>query len=103
VGGVEFLKHFDQATDEELIPHFFSHPHCPKENAFVERKIQTDKYEIWAFREDYTAEWLNEILCEWNYVYDHVRPHQSLDNLIPMEFLKTWMDEGKDRDGMSSM
>ena len=31
--GSEFLKHFDKATEEELITHYFSHPHCPKENA----------------------------------------------------------------------
>gem|GEM_PF-1519434 len=39
--GSEFLKHFDKATEEELITHYFSHPHCPKENSHVERKIQT--------------------------------------------------------------
>ena len=48
--GSAFLKHFDKATEEELITHYFSHPHCPKENAHVERKIQTTKYELWAFR-----------------------------------------------------
>ena len=101
--GAEFLKHFDRATEEELITHYFSHPHCPKENAFVERKIQTDKYELWAFREGYTVEWLNEILCEWNYVYNYVRPHQSLGYLTPMEFLKAWMEESKDRDEVFTM
>ena len=38
--GSEFLKHFDSATEEKLITHYFSHPHCPKENSHVERKIQ---------------------------------------------------------------
>ena len=40
-----------RATDEELVTHYFSHPHCPKENAFAERKIQTDECELWAFEE----------------------------------------------------
>lgn len=101
--GAEFLKHFDRATEEAEITHFFSHPNCPKENAFVERKIQTDKCELWAFREGYTVEWLNEILCRWNYVYNYVRPHQSLGYLTPMEFLKAWMEESKDRDGVFTM
>lgn len=101
--GAEFLKHFDQATEEELITHFFSHPYCPKENAFVERKIQTDKYELWAFQEGYTVEELNRITDEWNYVYNHVRPHQSLGYLTPMEFLKAWMEESKDRVGVFTM
>lgn len=65
-GGAGFLKHFDRAIEEELITHYFSHPYCPKETAFVERKIRTDKYELWAFREGYTVEELNRILDEWN-------------------------------------
>ena len=91
--GSEFLKHFDRAAEQELITHFFSHPHCPKENAFAERKIQTDQYELWAFHEGYTAEELNRILEEWNYVYNYVRPHQSLGYLTPMEFLRQWTEE----------
>ena len=91
--GAEFMKHFDSSTEEQLITHFFSHLHCPKENAFVERKIQTDKYELWAFSEGYTVEELNLILEEWNYVYNYVRPHQSLGYLTPMEFLSRWMEE----------
>ncbi|MDI6874013.1 MAG: integrase core domain-containing protein [Actinomycetota bacterium] len=102
-GGSEFLRHFDRATEEGLITHYFSHPYCPKDNAFVERKIQTTKYELWAFREGYTVEELNEILEEWNYVYNYVRPHQSLSYLTPMEFLSQWMEECKDRDGVFTM
>lgn len=101
--GSEFLRHFDEGTERELIAHYFSHPYCPKENAFVERKIQTTKYELWAFREGYTVEELNEILDEWNFIYNHVRPHQSLGYLTPMEFLNAWMEECKDRDGVSTM
>ena len=93
--GSEFLRHFDEATEKELITHYFSHPHCPRENAFVERKIQTDKYELWAFREGYTVEELNEILRKWSYVYNYVRPHRSLRYLAPVEFLNKWMEEGK--------
>ncbi|MBC7247105.1 MAG: transposase, partial [Actinobacteria bacterium] len=46
---------------------------------------------------------LNEILCRWNYVYNYVRPHQSLGYLTPMEFLKAWMEESKDRDDVFTM
>jgi len=101
--GAEFLKHFDKSMEEELITHYFSHPHCPKENAFVERKIQTDKYELWAFEEGYTVEELNLILEEWNYVYNYVRPHQSLGYLTPMEFLRQWVEECKHTGLVSTM
>ena len=95
-GGAEFPKHFDAASEKEPITHYFSPPYCPKENAFAQRKIQTDKYELWAFREGYTVEEPNRILEEWNYVYNYVRPHQGLDYLTPMEFLNSWMEECKD-------
>src|SRR5659263_157742 len=98
-----FLKHFDKATEEELITHYFSHPHCPKENSHVERKIQTTKYELWAFKEAYTAADLNKLVDEWNYTYNHVRPHQSLDYLTPVEFLSRWNEGSKDREQVSTM
>jgi transposase InsO family protein len=101
--GSEFLKHFDSATEEGLITHYFSHPYCPKDNAFVERKIQTEGYELWAFREGYTVKELNEILDEWNYTYNYERPHQGLGYLTPMEFLSQWMEESKDSELLSTM
>jgi len=101
--GAEFLKHFDRATEEEFITHYFSHPHCPKENALGERMMQTDTCELWAFREGYTVEEFNRILGEWNYEYTPVRPHQSLGYLTPMEFLKAWLEESKDGGGVFTM
>ncbi|MEM2972507.1 MAG: hypothetical protein QW270_08855, partial [Candidatus Bathyarchaeia archaeon] len=55
-GGAEFLRHFDEGTERELITHCFSHPYCPKDNASSEGKIQTTEYELWAFREGFGSE-----------------------------------------------
>lgn len=66
-------------------------------------KVQNDKHELWAFREGYTVGELNEVLDEWNYKYNYVRPHQSLEYLTPMEFLNSWMEECKDRLSLSTM
>jgi transposase InsO family protein len=101
--GSEFLKHFDEATEDMLITHYFSHPNCPKENAYAERAIQTTKYELWAFREGYTIADLNEVVDEWNYTYNHVRPHQALGYLTPVEFLNDWMEESKRGERLSTM
>lgn len=101
--GSEFLKNFDQATEDELITHYFSHPHCPKENAHVERKIQTTKYELWAFKEAHTAADLNALVDDWNHTYNNVRPHQSLGYLTPMEFLTQWKQSSEDRVNVSTM
>lgn len=101
--GSEFLKHFDGATEDMLITHYFSHPNCPKENAYAERTIQTTKYELWAFREGYTITELNGVVDEWNYTYNHVRPHQALGYLTPVEFLNEWREESKQGDKVSTM
>jgi transposase InsO family protein len=101
--GSEFLKKFDAATRERLVTHYFSHPNCPRENAHVERKIQTTKYEHWAFKEAHTVPGLNELADEWNHTYNHVRPHQSLGYLTPMEFLSQWKEAGEHREQVSTM
>jgi transposase InsO family protein len=69
----------------------------------VERKIQTTKYELWAYGEAYTAADLNELVDGWNYTYNHVRPHQSLGYLTPVEFLSRWNEGSKDREQVSTM
>jgi len=101
--GPEYLQRFDRALEEKGITHYFSHPNCPKENARVERKIQTTKYELWSHREGHDVAWLNDILCEWNETYNFVRPHQALGYLTPMEFLNSWYDSNKHRDNVSTM
>ncbi|MBC7231075.1 MAG: transposase, partial [Actinobacteria bacterium] len=57
----------------------------------------------WAFREGYTVEELNEILDEWNHLYNYERPHQSLGYLTPMEFLERWREGSEDRAYVSTM
>jgi len=36
-------------------------------------------------------------------VYNHVRSHRSPGCLTAVEFLKAWMEESKDRDGVFTM
>jgi len=99
--GSEFLKYFHRALkeiqDEEII-HYFSHPHCPKENSRVERVIRTDYYEF--YLNGNTSPELkrqNEKLTKWNYIYNHpynhLRPHESLGNLSPMEYYEKIKDK----------
>lgn len=88
--GSEYLKHFHQALKEikeAKIPHYFSHPHYPKDNCFVERVIQTDKYEFYLNGNLYHYLKLqNEKLDKWNHIYNYIRPHEALNNLSPMEY-----------------
>jgi len=95
--GSEYLKYFHKALKEvkqEEITHYFSYPHCPKDNCFVERVIQTDKYEFYLNGNLYTKIALqNEKLAKWNYIYNHLRPHESLNNLSPMEYYDKIKDQ----------
>ncbi|MDD5749076.1 MAG: integrase core domain-containing protein [Actinomycetota bacterium] len=86
--GSEYMGNFDKAAEDRKITHYFSHPNCPKENARVERKIQTTSQELWSYSEGYDACELNRIVSEWNETYNDVRPHQSLGYLTPNEFFK---------------
>lgn len=45
--GSEFLKYFHQVCLKHNITHYFTDPYCPKQNARVERSIQTDLQEYW--------------------------------------------------------
>jgi len=101
--GPEYMKHFDAALEKLGITHYFSHPYCPQENTRVERKIQTTKQELWAYREGHDMEQLNEITSEWNKTYNDYRPHQSLGYLTPNEFLNSWYDSSKCREHVSTM
>ena len=44
--GSEYLLNFHKLTTQLDIPHYFSHPHTPKENSRAERLIQTKKKKI---------------------------------------------------------
>jgi putative transposase len=103
--GSEYLKHFHQALKEikdDEIDHYFSHPRCPQENSRVERVIRTDKYEFYLNGNLYPdLKKQNEKLDQWNYIYNHLRPHESLDNLTPMEYYEKVKSELIDNDQLT--
>lgn len=102
--GSEYLKEFEKELQEAGVDHYFTYPRCPQQNARVERKIQSSQYEYWDHRlwgKD--LEELNHMADEWNYIYNHVRPHQSLGYLTPAEFLRQWQEERQRRDKVFTM
>ena len=102
--GSEYLKEFEKELQEAGVDHYFTYPRCPQQNARVERKIQSSQYEYWDHRlwgKD--LEELNHMADEWNYIYNHVRPHQSLGYLTPAEFLRQWQEEKQRRDKVFTM
>jgi len=86
--GSEFLGFFDKACADTL-PHFFSYPHCPKENGLLERSHKTDDDEFYHLLEEEpeTVAELNQKLREWERIYNTVRPHAALGYLTPVAYL----------------
>ena len=75
-----------QAESKPALP-----PHSPKLNGCVERAHRThteEFYQVYA-ADDWELPTLNKVLEEWERIYNQVRPHASLDNLTPKEYIQS--------------
>jgi len=87
--GLEFLGEFDQYLRKQNIPHFFTYPRCPKINGTVERFNRTlqEKFidpNLYLIHE---PELFNDKMIEYLLYYNGERPHESLGDLSPLEYL----------------
>jgi putative transposase len=90
-GGSEFAAEFEQACQQKEIPLFVLPPKSPKLNAHVERSHRTHNEEFYQVQADSVeVARLNQQLRRWEHNYNHIRPHQSLAYLTPLEFLNRW-------------
>ena len=90
-GGSEFAAEFEQACQQKEIPLFVLPPKSPKLNAHVERSHRTHNEEFYQVHADSVeVVRLNQQLRRWEHTYNHIRPHQSLAYLTPLEFLRQW-------------
>ena len=90
-GGSEFKARFEKACQEKGIRLFILPPRSPKLNGCVERAHRThleEFYQVYDYGLD--LESLNATLSEWIRIYNFVRPHQSLDNLTPAEYIQRY-------------
>lgn len=86
--GSEYLLHFHQELEKEWkIPHYFTDPHCPKQNGRVERFHQTAEYEYFNYQEDLLDDlrMINERCIIFNTKYNTKRYHQSLKYKTPLQ------------------
>lgn len=88
--GGEFLAECHAFLENKKIKHFFSRARTPKDNPMVENTIKSDEYEFWAWGNlGNTAQELNERAAYWMWKFNNYRPHQALNYLTPMAYLKT--------------
>jgi transposase InsO family protein len=87
-GGSEFKAEFEQACRHRGIRLFVLPPRSPKLNAHVERAQRTHREEFYELTNaETTVAAMNQALMDWESVYNHLRPHQSLGYQTPSQFL----------------
>lgn len=64
----------------------YSRPRTPKDNLMVERFNQTLRRELLDFTSFRSFNLLAQALERWRIEYNHLRPHQSLGGLTPVQF-----------------
>lgn len=88
-GGGEFFSDFEKACKERGIRLFVLPPKSPKLNASVERAQRTHTEEFYEVNDcPWTVAELNRMLRHWEHTYNCIRPHQSLGQKTPLQFLK---------------
>ncbi len=87
--GSEYLLNFHKEITSWNIPHFFTNPHCPKQNGRIERLHQTAEYEYFNYQEDLLddLEMINEHCMKFNTKYNTKRFHKSLGYKTPYEVM----------------
>lgn len=77
--GSEYLLNFHKEIEDWGIPHYFTNPHCPKQNGRVERFHQTAEYEYLNYQNLYPGlELLRKECLLFNEKYNYKRYHRSL-------------------------
>lgn len=97
--GSEYLLNFHKEIESWGIPHFFTNPHCPKQNGRVERFHQTAEYEYFNYQEDLLddLEMINQRCMEFNTKYNTKRFHRSLGYKTPLEVVLEYLQKKGDK------
>jgi transposase InsO family protein len=92
--GSEYLLSFHKEIESWGIPHYFTNPHCPKQNGRVERFHQTAEYEYFNYQDvlPLLAD-VREHCLKFNEKYNTKRYHQSLGYKTPMQFVLEYQQQ----------
>ena len=96
--GAEYLGHFDQHLRKKKIKHLFIYPRCPRINGHVERANRTLQEEFIDQNLDLAVTDLTEFngkLIDYLIWYNQTRPHWSLNNISPLNYLLKTMPESQ--------
>ncbi len=94
--GSEYLLNFHKEIKSWGIPHYFTDPHCPKQNGRVERLHQTVEYEYLNYQDLIPGlEGIREHCRLFTHKYNYERYHRSLGYQKPAEYVKLLQQKGE--------
>jgi len=95
--GKEFKRAFKELCIRQNIKQQFTKPYHPQTNGKAERAIKTIKTELLKGKPHVTREERRRHLYAFVRWYNHVRPHQSLENVPPIAFLEAFLKKERKR------
>ena len=89
-GGSEFCAEFEAACAELGLPLIVLPPYSPRMNTRVEYVHGTCRRELYeCVRMEEDLQQARRQWAKWETVYNRIRPHESLDLMTPLEYVKT--------------
>ena len=87
--GLEFLGEFEKFLQTLNIKHIFTYPRCPKINGVVERFNRTlnEQFILPNLHLIHSNKEFSSKLSEFLIFYNNQRPHQTLSNMTPLQYL----------------
>ncbi len=88
--GSEFDHLFRDYAEKQGIIHFHNYPRCPRMNAYVERFNRTLQEEFIDYHKEtlaYDLDGFNRELIQWLLWYNTERPHWTLGQTPPMQYV----------------
>lgn len=86
--GAEFHKYFKDYAEKHEIKHFWSYPHHPQSNAYIERfnGLIQDQFVSWHLQDMLNLEKFNLNLMDYLIWYNTEKPHGRLGKIPPLRY-----------------
>jgi putative transposase len=86
--GHEFLKHFQEACNQQNLTHYFNYPRHPQSNGHLERFNRTiqEQFAYWHFDILDEPDAFNRELMEYLIWYNTEKPHRGIGKLPPLRY-----------------